>query len=62
MGNFLIFNFELMNITNSLEVDDKQVFRVNYQKTVENIRFTILNNWGHPNITCVGLVQLFGSI
>ena len=51
-----------MNITNSLAVDERQVFLVNYQKPVENVRFTILNNWGHPNITCVGLVQLLARV
>lgn len=56
-----IRNIEMSNVSLSLDVVDRQIFEVDHKEKVGEVRLTILDNWGHTNITCVGMVQLLAS-
>ena len=51
-------NIEMSNVTLSLDVADRQIFKVDHREKVGEVRFTVLDNWGDANMTCVGMVQL----
>ena len=50
-------NIEMSNVTLSLDVADRQIFNVDHREKVGEVRFTVLENWGDANMTCVGMVQ-----
>ena len=54
-------NIEMTNISPSLNVVDRQIFEVDHREKLEEVRLTVLDNWGHSNMTCVGMVQLLAS-
>ena len=54
-------NIEMTNISLSLNVVDRQIFEVDHREKLEEVRLSVLDNWGHSDMTCVGMVQLLAS-
>ena len=51
----------MSNISLSLNIVDRQIFEVDHRENVEEVRLIVLDNGGHTNMTCVGMVQLLAS-